>query len=204
MPRKKWVARTEITPDLTKSREKRKWQIALRRYVVEQHLSKSYAPYFGLDIASLRSWFESQFDGVGWDDFGSLWQFEHIIPVTLFDFNQESELKLCWHFLNMGISITNSANSAQEKNGIDLLLAKQYFTQLYATSGYEPCLQYLAKIEQIENAHRPGTSRQATFIKNHEHFLTYARGFGAFEFERLNTGSSLDQVTKEVDFLKKF
>ena len=83
MKRKKWSTQTEITPILVKSREKRKWQIAFRRYVLERNPSVFYAPYFGLDIDTLRKWLESQFmEGIDWDGFGKDWQFEHIIPVT--------------------------------------------------------------------------------------------------------------------------
>ena len=71
MPRKKWVSQSNITPDILKSREKRKWQIAFRRYVLEKNQCPSYAPYFGLDIQKIREWFEIQFEkGVKWEDFG--------------------------------------------------------------------------------------------------------------------------------------
>jgi hypothetical protein len=60
--RKKWSARTEITPAVLKFREKRKWQIALRRYVIEKNNCITYAPYFGLDRENLRKWFEMQFE----------------------------------------------------------------------------------------------------------------------------------------------
>ena len=62
MPRKKWSAQTEVTPSLLKLREKRRWQIALRRYVIERNISTFYAPYFGLDVENIRIWFEMQFD----------------------------------------------------------------------------------------------------------------------------------------------
>ena len=54
MARKKWTPRDEITPELLAAREKRKWQIALRRYVLDGNPSTRYAPYFGLDIKTLR------------------------------------------------------------------------------------------------------------------------------------------------------
>lgn len=67
MSRKKWEPQTAITPALLKTREKRKWQIALRRYVLERNVCVDYAPYFGLDIERMRHWFECQFPpGIGW------------------------------------------------------------------------------------------------------------------------------------------
>jgi hypothetical protein len=35
--------------------------VAYRRYVLEKAPSESYARYFGLDIETLRQWFELQF-----------------------------------------------------------------------------------------------------------------------------------------------
>ena len=34
--------------------EKRKWQLAFRRYVLEGTPSEAYAPYFGIDRVQLR------------------------------------------------------------------------------------------------------------------------------------------------------
>jgi hypothetical protein len=104
MTRKRWQAKTDITPSLIKLREKRKWQIALRRYVLEKNPSSFYAPYFGLDIEKMRNWFECQFEnGTSWEDFGKKWQFDHVIPVTYFNFSDDNELKLCWNFINLRV-----------------------------------------------------------------------------------------------------
>ena len=61
MARKAWTPQTEITDSLIRFREKRKWQLSYRRYVLEKAPSEAYAPYFGLDIETLRQWFEAQF-----------------------------------------------------------------------------------------------------------------------------------------------
>src|SRR5688500_18764886 len=99
MPRKKWSPKTEITPELIKFREKRKWLVALRRYVVDGQPSFAYAPYFALNIKKLREWFEIQFDKeMSWNNFGEAWQFDHIIPVVYFNYSDKNDLKLCWNF----------------------------------------------------------------------------------------------------------
>jgi hypothetical protein len=85
-----------------KAGEKRKWQIALRRYVLEGSPARNYAPYFGLDIKNMRYWFELQFEkDYSWNNFGKRWQFSHLIQVTHFDFESELELNLCWNFTNL-------------------------------------------------------------------------------------------------------
>ena len=203
MTRKKWVAKTEITPELLKFREKRKWQIALRRYVLEKNPSSSYAPYFGLDIEKLRKWFENQFEeGMSWDNFGANWQFEHIIPVAYFDFEDDSELKMCWNFINLRVESTKK--SANRGNKIDLAGAKSYFKALVEQTQYGPCLDLLAKIEQIESPGLMNFERQHAFLDEHKDYLKNIEAFSSFEFELLNSGRSIADIQSEIDFLKKY
>ena len=203
MARKKWVSNSDITPALLKFREKRKWQIALRRYVLEKNPSPQYAPYFGLDIESIRNWFEMQFEeGVGWDDFAKKWQFDHIIPVTYFDFADELELKLCWNFTNLRVEFFQ--RDKDNSNWLDVLSAKGFFEELYKKTLYRPCLQLLEKIDKIESLEIMSSARQQAFIMENRPYLDIIENYSSFEFELLNNGRTIDEVIKEVDFLKKF
>ncbi len=203
MARKKWVAKSEITPSLLKFREKRKWQIALRRYVLEKLPCPFYAPYFGLDIENIRKWFEYQFlSGVGWADFGKKWQFDHIIPVTYFDHGREAELKLCWNFTNLRVE--QSQRNKDRGNRVDVLGAKAYFSELYEKTGYRICLDILQKIELIEISEIASTEPQQVFLKEHMEYLKMIEGYSSFEFELLNNGRSISEVKKEIEFMKKF
>lgn len=204
MDRKSWPAKDEkISSALHKFREKRRWQIALRRYVVEKNLSRLYAPYFGLDIKNLRNWFEIQFDlEIGWEDFGKKWQFDHIIPVTYFDFSEESELKLCWNFTNLRVESINRNND--RGNRLDILAAKDYFEELYKTTEYKPCLKLFEKIEQIELTALISTKKQQSFIKENRKYLELIENYSSFEFELLNTGRDPEGIKKEIEFFKKY
>nr|WP_294905551.1 hypothetical protein [uncultured Lacibacter sp.] len=202
MARKKWTPNTDVTPSLIKFREKKKWQIALRRYLLERNPCIGYAPYFGLDIENFRKWIEVQFvDGFGWDNFGTLWQFEHVIPVTLFDFEDEQELKLCWNFVN--IRIEDVQRSKERGNRVDLLLAKEYFKELFNATGFQLCRDLINKIEQIEQEERITAARQAEFINTQSNYLQLLEGFSSYEFELLNSGRDVEEVKKEADFIKK-
>jgi hypothetical protein len=184
-------------------REKRKWQIALRRYVINRNICAAYAPYFGLDIENMRQWFEYQFTpGLGWEDFGKNWQFDHIIPVTYFDFSIESELKMCWNFTN--IRVENFQLKKDRGNRLDVLAAKNFFKELYDKTKYQPCLKLLKKIDQIELSEIVSTDAQQAFIKDHQDYLGMIENYSAFEFELLNTGRTIEEVRKEAEFLKKF
>jgi hypothetical protein len=203
MARKKWVSNSDITPALLKFREKRKWQIALRRYVLEKNPSPQYAPYFGLDIETIRNWFEMQFEeGVGWDDFAKKWQFDHIIPVTYFDFADELELKLCWNFTNLRVECFQ--REKDNSNWLDVLAAKGFFEELYKKTLYRPCLQLVEKIDKIESLEIMNSERQQAFITENRSYLDIIENYSSFEFELLNNGRTIDEVIKEVNFLKKF
>ncbi|MEO7924362.1 MAG: hypothetical protein ABIR30_11850 [Chitinophagaceae bacterium] len=203
MARKRWTQQTKITPSLLKFREKRKWQINLRRYVLEKSPCAAYAPYFGLDIEKMRWWFEYQFHSeIEWADFGVKWQFDHIIPVTYFDFSDEAELKMCWNFTN--IRVEKFQLNKDRGNRLDVLAAKNYFRELYEKTKYTPCLNLLHKIDQLELSEFVSTESQQAFIKDHREYLDMIENYSSFEFELLNSGRDIKEVQKEIDFFKKF
>ncbi len=202
MTRKRYT-KQEDTPELLRFREKRKWQIALRRYVLEKSPCAAYAPYFGLDIENMRRWFEYQFkDGASWENFGEKWQFEHIIPVTYFDFALDDELRICWNFVNIRVEHieTNKERGARP----DLLVARNYFKALLEKTHYPICRELLYKIDLIEQTETINTTAQEAFIQENLDYLSLLEGYSSFEFEMLNSGRSLEDVRKESEFLKNF
>lgn len=200
--RKKWTKKNEITPAILKFREKRKWQINLRRYVLLESPCAEYAPFFGLDIKNLRQWFEFQFKpGYEWDSFGKNWQFDHIIPVTYFDFSNIHELKMCWNFTNLRVE--HIKNNKDRGNRLDVLMAKHYFQELFEKTGYGMCKNLLLKIDRIEISELISTEAQQHFINSHIDYLNMIQHYNSFEFELLNAGRSVEEVNKEVGLLKE-
>jgi hypothetical protein len=195
MARKKWTPLEDITPEVIAVREKKKWQIALRRYVIEENPSVYYAPFFGLDVQTMRKWFEDQFyPGYSWGNFGKEWQFEHIIPVTYFDFSNQQDLKLCWNFTNLTVS--KPGKSDLKGSQIDLVGAKNYFLKLYELSGFLICRQMADKITQIEAQQLETTSPQQLFIISHREFLQKIKDYSEFEFDLLNNGKTPEEIRK--------
>ncbi len=202
MARKRWSPNTEVTPELIKFREKRKWQIALRRYVIEKAPSIAYAPYFGLDIQRLREWFQTQFDStMNWDNFARTWQFDHIIPVVYFDFSDENELRMCWNFTNLRVEAIQLNKNRSHR--VDVLAAKSYFSELYARTNYLPCKLLLEKIDRIELSELISSEEQFAFISKHRDYLDLIEDYSEFEFELLNRGRSAEDINKELELLKK-
>jgi hypothetical protein len=202
--RKRWTAKEaeDITPALLKFREKRKWAIALRRYVIEKARCPQYAPYFGLDSNSFREWIELQFDSDStWDTFATAWQFDHIVPVNYFDFNDEEDLKLCWNFINIRVE---KVHNKDEGNRIDVIAAKSFFKELFLKTGLPTCKKMIDKIEKIEASQVGLNKAIENFILKLKPGLEKMATFTTEEFEKLNMGMTPEQVAYERDFLKKF
>jgi hypothetical protein len=200
--RKKWEAKTEITSALLKLREKRKWQINLRRYVIERTPCPSYAPYFGLDIENIRKWFEYQFtEGLNWENFAKRWQFGHIIPVAYFDHSIEEELRLCWNFTNLRVEPFQLTKN--RGNRIDILGAKSYFNELYEKTGYPITKALRDKIARIELSELLSSESQQKFLAEQKEYLSHIENYSIFEFELLNRGRSIEDINKEITFLQK-
>ncbi|HEV8285538.1 MAG TPA: hypothetical protein VGQ09_14590 [Chitinophagaceae bacterium] len=201
--RKKWVFKSETTPSLLKFREKRKWQIALRRYILEKNPCSFYAPYFGLDIENIRKWIEIQFDkDLNWENFGKEWQFDHIIPVTYFDFGNDEELRLCWNFIN--VRVEKFDGNKNRGNRLDIIAAKSFFIDLYEKTQYLPSLKLVEKITRIELSELTSTKSQKDFISEKKDYLDIISSYSSFEFDLLNNGRSLSEVQKEISFFKTF
>jgi hypothetical protein len=203
MARKRWTAQTEVSESLLKFREKRKWQIALRRYILEKNKSSFYAPYFGLDINSFRQWIELQFDeDVNWENFSQAWQLDHIVPVAYFDFENEDDMKLCWNFVN--IRVEKLQLNKNRGNRIDVLAAKSYFQDIFQRTNYQICKKMVEKIEQIELSQISSNEDLENFIQENKQYLETISSFSSYDFDRLNTGVPVNDIVFEKEFFKKF
>jgi len=203
MARKRWTPQTEITDALLRLREKRKWQLAYRRYVVEQKPSETYAVYFGLDIQTLREWFGLQFtEGLSWDNYGKVWQFEHIVPATYFNFMNDDELKLCWSFINMRVQAFDE--DGQPLSSFNLLAAKTYFKQLLNKGGVPHCALMLEKLSSIEESAVEIPEAVFGFLADQKERLEKILTLKGAELDQLNRGSTLKEILLEREILKKF
>ena len=203
MARKKWTAKEEITDVILKFREKRKWQQALRRYVLERNVSEAYAMYFGLNIESFRQWIEIQFtEDLHWDNFADAWQFDHIVPIAYFDFNNEEDLKLAWNFIN--IRVEKHDLNKLRRNRIDVIAVKIYFEKLYAKTNYSLCAKMIDKIEQIEVSNIVSEPKIERFIINRKEEIELMATLNSNEFANLNRGVPLSDILLEKEILRKF
>jgi len=201
MERKRWTPQTEVSEALLTFREKRKWQIALRRYLIEKQPSLQYAPYFGLDIENFREWISIQFtEDCNWQNFSQNWQLDHYIPLSYFDLGIENERILAWNFTNIRLSLVKSVNTPDQ---IGLLAAKSYFNQLFTATGYYISKLMVEKIEELERMKDPKIQVYTKFIIERTAYLSIIETFTAEEFKLINTGTSVANILAEAEARRK-
>ena len=62
----------------------------------------SYQNIIGLNITMLKKWLEFRFDkNMNWTNFGTYWQIDHIIPISLFDLSNQNEINICFNWKNL-------------------------------------------------------------------------------------------------------
>lgn len=58
--------------------------------------------YFGCSLKELKEYLESFFKfEMNWQNYGKIWEIDHIIPCSSFDFSKEEDLKKCWNYKNL-------------------------------------------------------------------------------------------------------
>jgi 5-methylcytosine-specific restriction endonuclease McrA len=68
---------------------------------------------------------EKQFDeNMSWDNYGSYWQIDHIIPVSYYDLSLEEHLQKCWNINNLR-PLEKTTNN-KKNNKLDLILIEKY------------------------------------------------------------------------------
>jgi hypothetical protein len=200
MARKQWTPQTNLTEADLLAKEKKKWQLGFRRFVLEGSPSTEYAPYFGLDSKGIRAWLQTQFDAtMTWENFGKVWQFEHVLPLAYLDLTNEADLKLGWHCINIR---PERINLTRERPSLAQI--KQYFETLYQNSGLSVCVAMLERIERIPDQPILISEEQKLFLQSNLNQLEAARNFDQADFLRLHEGSSIDDLLLEKEILKKF
>lgn len=193
----------ETPESIQRKREKRRWQMALRRYVIEKNPSSAYARYFGLDIEFFREWIAIQFkEDLSWDNFALKWQFDHIVPVAYFDYSNEEDLLLCWNFIN--IRVERIEPNKVRGNRIDVMAVRTYFEDLYNKTNYTFCTRMLEKIRTIEIANIESNKELEQFIIKNQGYFEQISRFNQDDFRRLNDGVSFKSILIEKEIARKF
>ena len=92
--------------------------------------------YIGCNIQYLREWFEYNFTSeMNWDNYGSYWSIDHIIPVCKFELTVEDEKLKCCNWTNL----------------IPVQLFKKVDQNIYHTNNTNLAPPFLKKVDYIVN-----------------------------------------------------
>ncbi len=178
---------------------KRKWQIALRRYIIDGRPAVEYAPYFGIDNKGFRKWIELSFTPeMNWGNFGVVWQLDHVVPVSFFDLEIEKDLCLCWNFINIQPSIRLNGDAA-----FNTSIAADYFERIYLKSGYYLAKEISNKITVGNKKEIPHIEKQVDFLIKNKDYLQQIEGLSTLEMELINKGMGLNEARIEAENIRR-
>ncbi len=86
----------------------------------------SYMTLIGCEVDVLKSWLEFQFeDGMTWDNLGSHWQIDHILPIAAFDFTKDQDKRVCFSWTNL-----QPLTSVENRKKSDTLMLHYYYNSI--------------------------------------------------------------------------
>lgn len=86
----------------------------------------SYKQLIGCDEVHLIKWLEFRFDdNMNWNNFGTYWQIDHVLPINKFNFANLNEQKICFHWTNL-----QPLNALENRQKSDKLMLHHYFNNV--------------------------------------------------------------------------
>lgn len=74
----------------------------IRTHLKQNKDGKRSIALLGCTIKELKKYLESQFDNnMSWENYGSYWHIDHIIPCSSFDFTDPIQQQKCFHYTNL-------------------------------------------------------------------------------------------------------
>lgn len=90
--------------------KKKSLQMQIRRFLFANTPCKELSSYIGISKEEFKKYVESNLlEGMTFDNYGKIWQIDHIVPVELFNLEIEKDRLACFNFQNT-IPMFNSDN----------------------------------------------------------------------------------------------
>lgn len=90
---------------------------------------KSTMEYTGCEISFLKKWLESLFtEEMTFDNYGSYWQVDHVIPCSKFNLENENEIYNCFHWTNL--QPLESKENLSKSGSINNSLIKSHYKKV--------------------------------------------------------------------------
>ncbi len=106
---------------------KRRWE-ALKEHGATK--AGKYEDLLGCTVDEFRAHLESQFQpGMTWDNYGSYWHVDEIIPCAAFDLKLVEHQKACWHYTNARPLV---ASENMSRGGKKLHIKEDWTDRIYS------------------------------------------------------------------------
>lgn len=70
--------------------------------VMKSTCCESSMQLLGCPLSYFKKWLEYQFDPqISWENYGSLWDIDHVRPCSSFDLTKLDDIEMCFHWSNM-------------------------------------------------------------------------------------------------------
>ena len=130
----------------------------------------SYKLMIGCDNSFLMKWLEFRFDnGMNWNNFGSEWEIDHILPINSFNFENEIDKHVCFHWTNL--QPLYSRENKQKTNKLQLHYYFNNVVNIYRFNKiYNQFLGYQAVNESLQWLRKKdlGMVKMPRMICNHD------------------------------------
>lgn len=72
-----------------------------RNHALSGQRKGTFLQDLGCTVAAWKVYLESKFrDGMSWENYGSVWHLDEIIPVSAWNLQDPDHWKACWHWTN--------------------------------------------------------------------------------------------------------
>ena len=91
---------------------------------------KSTDDYIGTKCERVANWLETNFtDEMQWDNHGTVWDIDHVIPISKWDLSDQKQVEMCFNWKNISPSPCN-INRNQKREKIDLIQVMRHLRNL--------------------------------------------------------------------------
>ncbi len=91
-----------------------------------QNRKTSYLILIGCNLDFFKNWISYRFnENMNWNNFGEIWEIDHILPINSFNMNNEIERKICFHWTNL-----QPLNKKENRNKSDKFELHYYFNNI--------------------------------------------------------------------------
>ena len=122
--------RREVYKNDSQEKYRRKYRLDLRKYIFQDKdpSHKKFKLITNCTRNNIRSWLEFNFKPeMTWDNYGTMWNLDHITPCSSFDLTQEDQLKTCFNWKNT-VPVYCKEN-LEKFNKVDEKLVEYYKTK---------------------------------------------------------------------------